>query len=181
MAMQYDVKVAHLNTTGIAVNGPNRIKGFIYTSGTSAGTINIWDTVSAVTAITSYIRSSAGLITVTLASHGLVTGDVIGLTFSSGTGGYGTNGNYTVTVLTSSTYTVQDINIAAITSGTGGTQSVAGGRWIFSLDTAATTTSGQAATTSVLIPGEGIKVNTGIYCQLGTAGTNQNGVTVFYG
>jgi len=32
-----------------------------------------------------------------------------------------------------------------------------------------------------LMPGEGIKVNTGIYCQLGTAGTNQNGVTVFYG
>jgi hypothetical protein len=179
--MQTDVKAAHLNATGIAVSGANRLKGLIYTSGTSAGTINIWDTVSAVTAITSYIRSSAGLITVTLASHGLVTGDVIGLTFSSGTGGYGTNGNYTVTVLTSSTYTVQDINIVAITSGTGGTQSVAGGRWIFSLDTAATTTSGQAATTSVLIPGEGIKVNTGIYCQLGTAGTNQNGVTVFYG
>jgi hypothetical protein len=181
MGMQYDVKAAHLNVTGIAVSGPNRLKGLIYTSGTSAGTINIWDTVSAVTSITSYVRSSAGLITVTLASHGLTTGDVIGLTFGSGTGGYGTNGNYTVTVLTSSTYTVQDINTTAITSGTGGTQSVAGGRWLFSLDTAVTTTSGQAATTSILIPGEGIKANTGIYCQLGTAGTNQNGVTLFYG
>jgi hypothetical protein len=179
--MQYDVKAAHLNATGIAVSGANRLKGLIYTSGTSAGTINIWDTVSAVTAITSYTRSSAGLITVTLTSHGLNTGDVIGLTFSSGTGGYGTNGNYIVTVLTSSTYTVQDINIAAITSGTGGTQSVAGGRWIFSFDTAATAVSGQPSANNILIPGEGIKVNTGIYCQLGTAGTNQNGVTVFYG
>ena len=178
--MQTDVKAAHLNATGIAVSGANRLKGFIYTSGTSAGTINIWDTVSAVTAITSYTRTAA-VVTVTLASHGLNTGDIIGLTFSSGTGGYATNGNYTVTVLTSSTYTITDINSGTITSGTGGTQSVAGGRWIFSLDTAATTTSGQAATTSVLIPGEGIKVNTGIYCQLGTAGTNQNGVTVFYG
>jgi hypothetical protein len=181
MGMQYDVLAGHLNVSGIVVNGPNRLKGIIYTSGTTAGTINIFDTVTTPTAITSYVRSSAGVITVTLASHGLNTGDKIGLTFASGTGGYGTNGNYVVTVLTSSTYTVQDINIAAITSGTGGTQTAAGGRWIFSLDTAATTTSGQAATTSILIPGEGIKVNTGIYCQLGTAGTNQNGVTVFYG
>jgi len=180
MTMQYDVKVAHLNATGIAVAGPNRLKGLIYTGGTSAGTINIWDTVSALTAITSYTRTAA-VITVTLASHGLTTGDIIGLTFSSGTGGYGTNGNYVVTVLTSSTYTVTDINSGTITSGTGGTQSAAGGRWIFSLDTAATTTSGQPGSTSVLIPGEGIKVNTGIYCQLGTAVTNQNGVTVFYG
>jgi WD40 repeat protein len=180
MGMQYDVKAAHLNASGIAVSGPNRLKGLIYTSGTSAGTINIWDTVTAPTAITSYTRAAA-VITVTLASHGLTTGDVIGLTFSSGTGGYGTNGNYVVTVLTSSTYTVTDINSGTITSGIGGTQTAAGGRWMFSLDTAATTTSGQAATSSILIPGEGIRANTGIYCQLGTAGTNQNGVTVFYG
>jgi hypothetical protein len=180
MGMQYDVKVAHLNATGIAVSGPNRLKGIIYTSGTSAGTINIWDTVSAVTAITSYTRTGT-TITVTLASHGLVTGNKIGLTFSSGTGGYGTNGNYVVTVVDSSTYTVTDINSGTITSGTGGTQTVAGGRWLFSLDTAATTTSGQPSATSILIPGEGIKADTGIYCQLGTAVTNQNGVTVFYG
>lgn len=178
--MQTDVKSAHLNSSGIAVGGQNRLKGIIYTSGTSAGTINIWDTVTAPTAITSYTRSTT-TVTVTLASHGLTTGDIIGLTFSSGTGGTATNGNYVVTVLTSSTYTVTDINSGTITSGTGGTQSAAGGRWVFSLDTAATTTSGQPATTSILIPGEGIKVNTGIYCQLGTAVTNQNGITVFYG
>jgi hypothetical protein len=68
MAMQYDVKAAHLNATGIAVSGPNRLKGIIYTSGTSAGTINIWDTVSAVTAITSYTRTAA-VITVTSVSY----------------------------------------------------------------------------------------------------------------
>ena len=178
--MQTDVKAAHLNSSGIAVPGQNRLKGFIYTSGTSAGTINIWDTVTAPTAITSYTRSTT-TVTVTLASHGLVTGNKIGLTFSSGTGGTATNGNYVVTVVDSSTYTVTDINSGTITSGTGGTQSAAGGRWIFSLDTAATTVSGQPATTSILIPGEGIKVDTGIYCQLGTAVTNQNGITVFYG
>lgn len=180
MAMQSDVKAAHLNVTGIAVNGRTRLKGMFYTSGTSAGTVNIWDTVSAVTSITSYVRSG-NTITVTLAGHGLTTGDVIGLTFGSGTGGYGTNGNYTVTVLTSSTYTVQDINSGTITSGTGGTQSVAGGRWLFSLDTAGQTTSGQPGVTSVLIPGEGILAQTGLYAQMGTAGTNQNGLTVFYG
>jgi len=180
MGMQTDVKAAHLNVSGIAVSGQNRLKGIIYTSGTSAGTLNIWDTVTTPTAITSYTRSGT-TVTVTLASHGLVTGDKIGLTFSSGTGGYGTNGNYVVTVLTSSTYTVTDINSGTITSGTGGTQTVAGGRWMFSLDTAATTTSGQPGASYILIPGEGIKADTGIYCQLGTAGTNQNGITVFYG
>ncbi len=180
MTMQTDVKSAHLNATGILVKGRARLKGMLYTSGTSAGTVNIWDTVSAVTSITSYTRSGT-TITVTLASHGLATGDVIGLTFGSGTGGYGTNGNYTVTVLTSSTYTVQDINSGTITSGTGGTQSVAGGRWLFALDTAAQTTSGQPGVISVLIPGEGILAQTGLYAQLGTAGTNQNGLTVFYG
>lgn len=177
MAMQYDVKAAHLNVSGIAVSGPNRLKGLMYTSGTSAGTINIFDTLTTPTAITSYTRSGT-TITVTLASHGLVTGDKIGLTFSSGTGGYGTNGNYTVTVTNSSTYTVTDINSGTITSGTGGTQTVAGGRWLFSMDTAAQT---QPTTITVPIPGEGIKADTGIYCQMGTAGANQNGVTVFYG
>jgi hypothetical protein len=180
MAMQTDVKSAHLNVTGIAVNQGTRLRGLFYTSGTSAGTLNIWDTLSAVTAITSYTRTG-NTITVTLASHGLATGDQIGLSFSSGTGGYGTNGTYIVTVLTSSTYTVQDINSGTITSGTGGTQTVAGGRWLFSLDTAAQTTSGQPGITSVLIPGEGIVARTGLYCQMGTAGTNQNGVTIFYG
>jgi hypothetical protein len=180
MAMQTDVKSAHLNATGILVNQPTRLKGMFYTSGTSAGTVNIWDTLSAVTSITSYVRTD-NTITVTLSGHGLKTGDIIGLTFGSGTGGYGTNGNYTVTVLTSSTYTVQDINSGTITSGTGGTQTVAGGRWLFSLDTAGQTTSGQPGVTSVLIPGEGIVARTGLYAQLGTAVTNQNGLTVFYG
>jgi hypothetical protein len=180
MAMQTDVKSAHLNVTGIAVNQPTRLKGLFYTSGTSASTLNIWDTLSAVTSITSYTRSG-NTVTVTLSGHGLKTGDTIGLTFGSGTGGFGTNGNYTVTVVDSSTYTVQDINSGTITSGTGGTQTVAGGRWMFSLDTAAQTTSGQPGTTSVLIPGEGIVARTGIYAQLGTVVTNQNGLTIFYG
>ena len=180
MGMQTDVNAAHLNVSGIAVSGQNRLKGMIYTSGTSAGTINIWDTVTAPTAITSYTRTAA-VVTVTLASHGLVTGNKIGLTFSSGTGGYATNGNYVVTVVDSSTYTVVDINSGTITSGTGGTQTANGGRWMFSLDTAATAVSGQPGSAYILIPGEGIKADTGIYCQLGTAGTNQNGVTLFYG
>jgi len=174
--MQTDVLAAHLNVSGIAVNGPARLKSVVYTSGTSAGTINIWDTITAPTAITSYTRSGT-TVTVTLAGHGLVTGQTVGLTFSSGTGGYATNGNYVVTVTNSSTYTVTDINSGTITSGTGGTQS-ATGRWLFSMDTAAQT---QPTTIPILLPGEGIKATTGIYCQMGTAGTNQNGVTLIYG
>ncbi|NDC40371.1 MAG: T9SS C-terminal target domain-containing protein [Chitinophagia bacterium] len=46
MTMQYDVKAAHLNVTGIAVNGRTRLKGMFYTSGTSAGTDTLIYTLS---------------------------------------------------------------------------------------------------------------------------------------
>jgi hypothetical protein len=177
MTMQYDVKAAHLNVSGLAVNTRTRLKGLVYTCGTSAGTINIWDTLTAPTATTSYIRSGT-TVTVTLAGHGLNTGDVVGLVFAAGTGGYATNGTYVVTVINSSTYTVTDINSGTITSGGAGFQTTAGGRWLFSMDTAAQT---QPTTIPVSIPGEGVLASSGIYCQMGTAGTAQNGVTVFYG
>jgi hypothetical protein len=167
MGFQFDVKSAHLNTSGQMVTGRARLKGVIGIGGGTAGTVNIWDTTTAPTSVT-YGRSGT-TITITLASHGLTTGDVVGLTFAAGTGGTATNGNYVVTVLTSSTYTVTDLNSGSITAGAAATQ---GTRWITSWDTVNT-----SDTVTLLVPGDGIVAVNGIYAQL----SNQTGLTVFYG
>lgn len=170
MGFQFDVKSSHLNASGQMVTGRTRLKGVIGIGSATAGTVNIWDSAAAPTAVT-YARTGA-TITVTLASHGLTTGDVVGLTFGAGTGGWGTNGNYAVTVLTSSTYTVTDINSGSITAGAAASQSAVGSRWIASWDTAT-----NSATISLLIPGDGIWAVNGLYAQL----SNQTGLTIFYG
>jgi WD40 repeat protein len=172
MGMQTDVKSSHTNQSGFLVLGRNRLKGFLAISGTSAGTVNVWDTTTAPVAVT-YGRAGT-LITVTLASHGLSTGDVVGLTFAPASGTSATNGNYVVTVLTSSTYTVTDINTGTIVAGTAGTQ---GTRWLTSFDTAAVLTSGSPQTVYCIVPGEGMLVQSGLYAQM----TNQDSFTVFYG
>jgi WD40 repeat protein len=172
MGMQTDVKSSHTNQSGFLVLGRNRLKGFLAISGTSAGTVNVWDTITAPVAVT-YGRAGT-LITVTLASHGLSTGDVVGLTFAPASGTSATNGNYVVTVLTSSTYTVTDINTGTIVAGTAGTQ---GTRWLTSFDTAAVLTSGSPQTVYCIVPGEGMLVQSGLYAQM----SNQDSFTVFYG
>ena len=171
--MQTDVLSAHTNQSGfLTAAGRTRLRGFLAVSGSSAGTVNVWDTTTAPVSVT-YGRSSA-TVTVTLASHGLTTGDVVGLTFAPASGTSATNGNYVVTVLTSSTYTVTDINSGTIVAGTAGTQ---GTRWLTSFDTSAVTTSGTAQTVYALLPGEGMLVRNGLYAQL----SNQDSFTVYYG
>ena len=168
MSMQYDVLSAHLNTSGVMVVGRNRLKGLISMGTATAGTVNFWDTTTAPTAIT-YARSGT-TVTVTQASHGLSTGNAIGLTFGAdGSGRAATNGNYIVTVVNANSYTVTDINSGTVTASTAGT---AGERWLASFDT-----NTASDVTTLLIPGEGILARTGIYAQL----TSQTGLTIFYG
>jgi hypothetical protein len=168
-SIQYDVKSAHLNVSGQMVTGRTRLKGLLGIGSATAGTVNLWDTLTAPVAIT-YGRSGT-TVTVTLAAHGLTTGNTVGLTFATGTGGSATNGNYVVTVLTSSTYTVTDINSGSVTAGAAGTQ---GTRWMTSYDTPA---SAAANSITMLIPGDGIVARNGIYAQM----TNQTDLTIFYG
>jgi len=167
---QFDVKSSHVNASGQMVTGRTRLKGLINVGSGTAGTVNIWDTTSAPTSVT-YARSGT-TITITLASHGLTTGDVVGLAFAAGTGGTATNSNYVVTVLTSSTYTVTDINSGSITAGAAATQSAVGSRWVMSYDTA-----NNSSTITMLIPSDGIWAANGLYAQL----SNQTGLTIFYG
>jgi hypothetical protein len=168
MAMQTDVLSSHLNSSGQMVVGRTRLKGIISMGTATAGTINFWDSTRAPTAVT-YGRTGT-LVTVTHVAHGLSTGDDIGLTFGAdGSNRAATNGNYTVTVLTADTYTVTDINSGTVTGGTAANENA---RWLTSFDT-----NTASDVTTLLIPGQGMLAQNGIYGQM----TNQTGLTVFYG
>ena len=167
MGFQFDVLSAHINASGQLVNGRTRLKAVIQIGTATAGTLNMWDTTTAPVAVT-YGRSGT-TVTVTNVAHGLVTGNVVGLTFAAGTGGTATNGNYSITRTGADTYTITDINSGSITAGAAGSQ---GTRWLMSLDTNAT-----SDVVPLLIPGDGIVARNGIYGQM----TNQTGLTIFYG
>ena len=168
MAMQYDVKQGHLNNSGFVVLGRNRLKAASTVGSNNAGTLDIFDTVTAPVSAT-YARNAA-VITVTKVAHGLNTGDVIGLAFATASGSSGTNGNYSITRTGADTFTVTDINSGTIA---GGTAAAYATRWIASFDVGATDVFSNFA----LIPGEGILVQNGIYLYM----TNLTSANVYYG
>lgn len=167
MSFSSDVKSAHLNSTGIAVLGRQRLKGMTTTCSATAGVVHLFDGTAAATAIT-YGRSTT-TVTVTHTAHGLATGATVGLAFTPAAGVSATNGNYVITVTDANTYTVTDINSGTIGAGTGGFAST---RWLASLDTPAV-----AGMESMIIPGDGIIATLGIVATM----TNQTGTTVFFG
>ena len=69
MGMQYDVKQAHLNGSGIFVVGPTRIKGISLTGTASAGQLIVFDTLTAPVTTGTYGRSGT-TVTVTQSAHG---------------------------------------------------------------------------------------------------------------
>jgi hypothetical protein len=168
MGMQTDVKQGHLNNSGFVVLGRNRIKAASTVGSATAGTLDIFDTTTAPVSAT-YSRTAA-VITVTKVAHGLVTGDVIGITFATASGLSGTNGNYSITRTGADTFTVTDINSGNIAGGTGAVYS---SRWIASFDIGATDVFSNFA----IIPGEGILVQNGIYLNM----TNITSANVYYG
>ena len=179
MTMQTDVQSAHLNVSGFAVLGRTRLRGIIVVGSATAGTVNIWDSVTAPTAAaTGYTRAATGIITVTSASHGLQAGGRVGLTFAVQGSAGGTNGNYTILTADANTFTVQDINLAAIASSTACSflgASTNQTQWMMSFDTAAVTSGSQIV--PLTLPGEGMLAEVGIYIQM----SNQTGATIFYG
>ena len=170
MTMQYDVKQAHLNGSGILVVGPTRIKAISLTGSASAGQLIMFDTLTAPVTTATYGRSGT-TVTITQSAHGLANGQVIGIDFAAGTGGTATNGNYVVTVTNSSTFTVTDINSGTITASPGLVYST--GKWLLTYDTAA----GDSYNNSPVIPGEGVRVDTGVYAYT----SNLTAANIFYG
>jgi hypothetical protein len=166
---QTPVKQAHINASGFMVLGRNRVKAISFTGSATAGYVALFDTTTAPVTTGTYGRT-AYTVTVTQAAHGLVTGQVIGIDFAAGTGGTATNGNYPVTVLTSSTFTITDINTGSITAGAA---MVYSNRWIMTYDVAAS----DSFNNSPFIPDDGVIVYDGVYAQL----SNVVSCNIYYG
>ena len=166
MTMQYDVKSVHLSATGVAVAYRNRIKGAIVSANASAATRN---TVFAnnTTQSGTYGRST-NTVTVTITDHGLATGDRVWLDFSAGTGGTATDNVYSVTVTNANTFTVTDSASGTIT---GSPAVVMYAEILLEAD------SYNPTAFNVIVPGEGIVANDGIFVGLVANVT----ATVFYG
>ena len=170
MAMQYDVKQAHLNNSGILVPFTTRIKAISFTGTATAGAVTLFDTLTAPVTTATYARSGT-TVTVSQAAHGLSTGQVIGIDFAVGTGGAATNGNYAVTVTGSGTFTVTDINSGNITAGA--TMIYSTGKWLATYDV----TAADSYNNAPFIPGEGVKAMTGVYAYM----VNLAAVNIYYG
>ena len=176
MTMQTDVKAGHLNLAGFVELGRIRLKGLVLAGNATGGTINVWNSTTApVTSSVTYTRTAA-TITVTKTAHGLVVGQKVGLTFAIVSAAAGTNGNYVIaTVPDANSFTVTDINSGTVGSGaaTYVATNTSVDPWMLSYDTPAVLSS-----TNVVIPGEGIVADKGLYLAM-TA--NITAATVFYG
>lgn len=166
---QTNVQQAHLNGSGFLVLGRNRIKGISFTGSTSAGFLALFDTTTAPVTTATYGRSGT-TVTITQTAHGFVTGQTIGIDFAAGTGGTATNGNYVITVLTSSTFTVTDINSGTITASP---SLVYSSKWLLSYDVTANDTFNN----SPVIADDGVLAVNGIYAYM----SNVAACNVYYG
>jgi hypothetical protein len=158
--MQYDVKSAHCEASGTAVNYATRLKSITVTSGTSS-LRNIAVADPTVNKSGTYSQTST-TVTVTITGHGLVNGQRVFLDFTTGTS---RDAVFTVTVT--------DANVFTVTS----TTATASGNVtmypiiLLEIDTYST------VGIPVLIPGEGIYCPNGIYVGLGSSVT----ATIYYG
>lgn len=173
MGMQTDVQSGHLDVSGFIVpNSRYRVKQVTFQgSGGGAGVVEIFDTTTAPISGT-YTRSGT-TVTVTKSSHGLVTGDRVGIGYSAAAGASATDGNYAITYVDANTFTITDPNSGTVGAGTACRYVNSGARWLTSFGTATSVTT----PCSVLIPGEGLLAARGIYASI----SNTSYITVFYG
>jgi len=167
--MQYDVKGSHFSGSGLAVSGRTRLKNLVYLGTGTAGSIDIFDTVTAPVTTATYARSGT-TVTVTSTGHGLTTGQNIGITYAAASGVSAVAGNYVITVTGANTFTITDINSGTIAASTACVYST--GKYLLSYNT---TTGVQPF--QVILPGEGVLAQTGIYIVV----TNIVFQTVHYG
>jgi hypothetical protein len=99
--------------SGFAVLGPHRLKEFSIIGTASEGKLTVFDTNTA--PVSGTYGQSGATVTVADTGHGLSTGDVVGIDFSTGTGGTACSGNYSITVTTADAFTVTMLNSDTIT------------------------------------------------------------------
>ena len=170
MAMHYDVKQAHINSSGYLVKYPVRVKGLSFTGTATAGYVTLFDTASTPVSSSVTYAQSGNTVTVTKVAHGLTTGTVIGIHFLANSGVSATDGTYSITRTGADTFTLTDINSRTITS-TAAVYAV--GKWILTYETAA----GDTFANVPFIPGEGIRVETSVYAEM----SNTDSVQIIYG
>lgn len=158
MGMQYDVKSKHLSASGVAYGSRTRLKGAILSANAAAAARNVLFMDNNPQAGTYSITSTT--LTVTVANS-LVAGDRVFLDFTSGSG---VDGAYTVVTANATTFTV-----TTAASGTGNVNVY--------LAVLLEADSYNAVAYSILVPGEGILADNGIYVGLPANIT----VTAFYG
>lgn len=171
MTMQYDVKQAHTNQSGLLVPFRTRVKAVAFVGSATAGQFVLFDTTTApVSSGVTYARSG-NTVTVTKTAHGLLAGQSIGIDFDSGTGGSASPGNYVIATASANSFTITDINSGTITGTPAAVYSTGG--WLMTFDIAAGDTYNNGQT----LPGEGLLANNGVYAYM----VNLAAVSVFYG
>ena len=171
MTMQYDIKQAHTNQSGILVNFRTRVKAIAFVGTATAGQCVLFDTTTApVSSGVTYGRSG-NTITVSKTAHGLSAGQTIGIDFDSGTGGSASPGNYVIATASANSFTITDINSGTITGTPAAVYSTDG--WLMTFDIAAGDTYNNGQT----LPGEGLLAKNGVYAYM----VNISAVSVFYG
>jgi hypothetical protein len=168
MTMQYDVKGSHFSGSGLAVSSRCRLKNLVYLGTGTAGSIDLFDTITAPVSA-SYARSGY-TVTVTKTAHGLTTGQAIGISYSPASSVAAVAGTYTITVLTADTFSITDLNTGTIAGGTACIYST--GKFLTSYNTGTAVQPFQA-----IFSGEGILAENGIYVVV----TNINYQTIQYG
>jgi hypothetical protein len=158
MGMQYDVKSQHRSTSGVIYGSRTRLKGAILSANAAAAARNVLFMDNNPQAGTYSIASTT--LTVTVANS-LVAGDRVFLDFTSGSA---VDGAYTVLTANATSFTV-----TTAASGTGNVTAY--------LNTLLEADSYNAVAYSILVPGEGILADNGIYVGLPANIT----VTAFYG
>jgi len=159
--MQYDVKSVHNTVSGVAVGFRTRLKGVLISPSTAV-TFNT-AFCNNVSQSGTYNIPGSTTCTVTIANHGLTTGDRVFLDFTSGSA---QDDAYTVTVTSPSAFTVTTASLTTSGNVTMYAQILA--EFDCSNGTAFYT----------LIPGEGILAQDGIFVGIPSASIT---TTLFYG
>jgi hypothetical protein len=169
--MQYDVKQGHLNQSGFFVKYRTRVKGVSFFGG--SGTLVLFDTtVVPVTSSVTYERAGT-LVTVTKTSHGLNTGDVVGIHFNSLSNVSATDGNYSITRVDANEFTLTDINSGTIADTATALYVTGANRWLLTYETH----SSDEFQNAPVIPGEGVLAVNGVYAYMSAIDAAQ----IYYG
>lgn len=167
--MQTDVKSYHAKASGQIIGYESRIKSVVFASGTigarqivfidstTGDLTGTWDRPAGTAPVTTTVTTST--------PHGLTTGDYVAINFS---GTLMRDAVYTVTVTGPTTFTV----ISPTAGATSGTCDVfKQSSFILQVDMFST------VSLPVIMPGEGIRCQNGIYVVLGASCT----ATIYYG